>query len=316
MRAGVAKYQIPGERISTFRRWKKRFLAEHNIKLTLPSDFDESRRLLNKAVADVVERKHLRNIYDCILLDEAQDYLPEEMEIVCTVAKDVYAAADVEQKIYGGDDPLPVLDALKKPQASPLRFHYRNGYQICRFADALVTSVGSHALITPTSNYDEDANPSTVTAYAATDLSVQLNNAAEQIERQLRVFPDELIGVLCPKVDQATAAHEHLEKVYGDVCLLQTLEQGYSPFRDGTRICVSTIHSAKGLEYRAAHIIGTEALQVFSYRRNLAYTAATRAKTSLSMHYSGALPDFIEGALAAIGPQPQLPGLSDLFGAT
>lgn len=315
MRAGVSTYNIPPERISTFRRWKKHFLVEHNVRLELPAAFDESRRVLNRAIKEVIGRKNLKNVYDCVLLDEAQDYLPEEMEIVCSLAKDVYAAADVEQKIYAGDDPLPILMNLKHPQVDRLRFHYRNGYNICRFADAVASGGEGHVPITPTSNYDEDANPSTVTAYPAPDLSEQFVNVAGQIDRQLRAFPDEWIGVLCPKVEQATAAYEHLVKTYGSACLLQAAESGYSPFGEDTRICVSTIHSAKGLEYRAAHIVGTEALQTFSHRRNVAYTAATRAKTSLSIHYSGLLPDFIEGALAEIGPRPQLPGLADLFGA-
>jgi superfamily I DNA and RNA helicase len=314
MRAGVSTYDIPSERISTFRRWKKRFLAEHNMTVDLPPDFDESRRVLNTAVIDVIHKRHLKNVYDCILLDEAQDYLPEEMEIVCLLARDVYAAADGEQKIYRGKDPLPLLIAQKEPQTHRLRFHYRNGYKICRFADAIASDSGSHVSITSTSNYDEDANPSTVTAYSAGTLQEQIANAASQIERQLRVFPDEMIGVLCPRVDQAVAAYEQLAELYGEGCLLQTAERGYSPFAESTRVCVSTIHSAKGLEYRAVHVIGTEALQDFSYRRNVAYTAATRAKTSLSIHHSGALPDFIEGALADIGPRPQLPRLGDLFG--
>lgn len=314
IRAGVATYNIPSERISTFRRWKKQFLAEHNVTVALPSDFDESRRVLNQAVVDVIQKRNLKHVYDCILLDEAQDYLPEEMEIVCLLGRDVYAAGDAEQKIYRGDDPIPLLIAHKSPKTHRLRFHYRNGYNICRFADALVSDNSSHVSITSTSNYDEDANPSTVTAYSASSLSEQSTNAANQIERQLRVFPDEMIGVLCPRVDQAVAVHEQLAEIYGDGCLLQTAERGYSAFAATTRVCVSTIHSAKGLEYRAVHIIGAEALQAFPYRRNVAYTAVTRAKTSLSIHYSGALPDFIEGALADIGPRPQLPPLRDLFG--
>jgi superfamily I DNA and RNA helicase len=314
MRAGVATYGIPRERISTFRLWQNRFLLEHGVKLDLPPTFDASRRVSNAAVADVVHRKNLRNVYDCLLLDEAQDYLPEEMEIVCTLGKEIYAAADVEQKIYAGPDPLPILIKAKDPRPSPLRFHYRNGYNICRFADAIASDSGNHVPITPTSNYDEEANPSTVAALPAVDLVGQINNAAQQVERQLRAFPDEMIGILCPKVEQATTVHEHLASIYPGSCLLQTADRGYSSFDEATRICVSTVHSAKGLEYRAVHIIGAEALQSFSYRRNVAYTAATRAKTSLSIHYTGALPDFIEGALAAVGPLPQLPGIADLFG--
>jgi hypothetical protein len=48
--------------------------------------------------------------------------------------------------------------------------------------------------------------------------------------------------------------------------------------------------------------------------RNLAYTAITRAKTSLSIYHDAALPGYLEaGLIAARGGVIQKPKLTDLF---
>ncbi len=51
----------------------------------------------------------------------------------------------------------------------------------------------------------------------------------------------------------------------------------------------------------------------FSLQRNLAFTAVTRAKTSLSVYHSGALPGYLETALTAAEPRPALPTLDEVF---
>jgi len=70
----------------------------------------------------------------------------------------------------------------------------------------------------------------------------------------------------------------------------------------------------KGLEFRALHFAGCEYLKKFRHQRRLAYMAATRAKTSLSIYYSGRLPGYFQGAIAQMNPATQLPDLSDIFG--
>ena len=318
LQAGASTYDVDPARILTCRRWQHLFLREHDREVApVRGGFDAQRMALANAVLEVVHDKHIGHLYECILLDEAQDYLPTEMEVFCKLAKNVYAVADVRQKIYRGVDSLPVLQQLMSPSITTLRFHYRNGLTICRFADSLVIGIGDYSPLVPTCNYDETANPSTVASTMAVDLFAQASLIADQLRTQLRAFPDELFGVLCPYQDQAQIVFDVLHNTdFGESCILQTFKSGYGRFREDARVSVSTIHSAKGLEFRGVHAAGLDGLNDFTFRRNIAYTASTRAKTTLRLYYSKSLPDFVDGALAAIQPLQPLPDVDDLFRRT
>ena len=107
---------------------------------------------------------------------------------------------------------------------------------------------------------------------------------------------------------------EHIQdSPFSSLAVLQA-ENVYSSFEPDKLICVSTLHTAKGLEFRALHIAGCAFLKNFPLQRNMVFTAATRAKTSLSFYYSGDIPSFLEGALGSLERLPNLPKLADVFG--
>ena len=75
-------------------------------------------------------------------------------------------------------------------------------------------------------------------------------------------------------------------------------------------IHVLTIHSAKGTEFRAVHLFAAEDLRKFPMnRRQLGFTAITRAKTALHAFRTGETNRPLENAFA----QPAHMELSDLF---
>src|SRR5690606_36246659 len=88
----------------------------------------------------------------------------------------------------------------------------------------------------------------------------------------------------------------------------------HGEFEVDTRVCVSTIHAAKGLEFRALHLLGVDGLGSWPLSRNLMFTAITRTKTSLRIYYTKDLPAILEAALAKLKPMPSLPALSAVFG--
>ena len=77
-----------------------------------------------------------------------------------------------------------------------------------------------------------------------------------EIETQLRAYPDGMIGVLSPR-------HEELDKIavafqassIADQVQVQKYTEGYAAFDSQRRIVVTTIHGAKGLEFRALHLL-------------------------------------------------------------
>src|SRR5436190_1280730 len=83
--------------------------------------FDE-RRSENCAILNtLVTAQHLHNIYDVILLDETQDYLPDEAELLLRLGKNIFAAGDDRQRIY--DHPSPISNLCKRCNTHHLPHH-------------------------------------------------------------------------------------------------------------------------------------------------------------------------------------------------
>jgi superfamily I DNA/RNA helicase len=88
-----------------------------------------------------------------------------------------------------------------------------------------------------------------------------------------------------------------------ELCV-QDREDGYQPIQEGRPIWVSTVHSAKGLEFRALHFAAAEFVKNFrSEQKRLAYTGVTRAKTSLTVYHDESLPRYFDAALNVIRPR-------------
>ena len=78
-------------------------------------------------------------------------------------------------------------------------------------------------------------------------------------------------------------------------------------------IVITTFHAAKGLEFRALHLVGCCQLKKFHNNRQMAFTAVTRAKTSLAVYHSEDLHSYLESALS-LESVKTTPSLKDVFG--
>jgi ATP-dependent exoDNAse (exonuclease V) alpha subunit len=78
-------------------------------------------------------------------------------------------------------------------------------------------------------------------------------------------------------------------------------------------IYVTTLHSSKGLEYRAAHLAYAESIRGFSQETNMTYTAVTRTKTILTVYALGEPPGYLLQAINSLETPPSEPKLADLF---
>ncbi len=310
---GGQKYKFPLDKIKTCAKWQRQLLYSYGVKIDVPDNFDEQRDYLYEKTLELVETKKLRPIYDAILLDEAQDYRPSEIELFARLAKKFFVVADAKQKIYRGKDPLDTLKHLVASQHT-LKHHFRNGEQICRLADAIGKDTDNYAPMLPTSNYDNEARPSTVDHVRCPNLKNQSERIISRLDAQLKAFPDELIGILCPTNDEVDVLWEAITaSPYANRAMLQKSGE-HGSFTPDKTIVVGTIHSAKGLEFRSLHIAAAESLKKFQYQRNIAYTAVTRAKTSLSIYYTANIPGYLEKALRSLEPLPELPKVADAFG--
>lgn len=314
--AGAVGYSFPADKIQTFHSWARALLEENGIQHERDDNFDADKEKLQEELDALVHEKKLTNMYDVILLDEAHDYSEKQIELFFTLAKNVFAVGDSRQQIYDNYGTLEAIGQLVD-ETKYLRYHYRNGTKICGLADGITGLSGGHQPLLPTSNYDEGAIPSSVNHTKCQDLDEQCERMIADLATQMEAYPDEMLGVICPlREDLARIKTVLQESPLAAQCIFQDADTGYGAFDPTNRpICVSTLHAAKGLEFRALHILACETLKRFRRRqRNMAYTGVTRAKTSLTLYYSDGLPGYLESALAAITPNSELPSLADAFG--
>lgn len=297
IRAGAENYNFSPDRIVTLRQMLDTLLSEANVEHDVKEDFHADRVSRLAAVNDVFEMGR-EPIYDVILLDESQDYLADELRLFKRLSHHIFLVADSRQQIYAGGSKPDLMEDLVDKVLS-LRYHYRNGQPICDVADAIgATFSMGYDPIGPTCNYNSPKLKPSVEVEQR-DLDAQIGIIAERLKVQLRTYPGELLGVICPRnVDLKKIAVGLEAKGLGPDLCVQQRDEGYQPIEPTKSIWVSSVHSAKGLEFRAVHFACAEYVSQFGpEQKRLAYTGVTRAKTSLSIFHDGVLPAYFDSAV-------------------
>jgi hypothetical protein len=153
-----------------------------------------------------------------------------------------------------------------------------------------------------------------VTIHQCDDLQAQVTKAIEGIELQLKAYPDEQLGILCPKPVLRIVWQQVSQSSLAALAICQSADDGYVPFEERRPVCVCSVHGAKGLEFRTVHLLDAENVGKSPLRRNVAYTAVTRAKTSLSLYHTKPLPPYLDSALNVVRPPLPQARLEQLFG--
>jgi len=299
----------------TCRQWQSEFLREYGRSVTPSGNFETDRKAFLSAMTDLTDQLKLANCFDAILLDEAQDYTPDEIRLFARLTERLFCVADERQKIYDGEDSIDAINSCVDETHS-LKLHYRNGLYICRVADEIAKRWYGCQPLAETSNYPERDNPSTVDSSQCESIEEQVALIMARLATQRVAFPDQLIGVLCPKKDTMHVIWDIIkESEHFDAAFLLH-GSVYDAFPPDKQVIVSTFHAAKGLEFRALHLAACDELKssFFENNRRLTFTAVTRAKTALSVYYCDGLHGYFEAALQSVKPVPKPPSLEDLFG--
>lgn len=318
MQTGAAEYAFASERVKTYHKWAAGFLFENDIRIDHGEndDFEESRSKMGDAIRTFIDERKIEPQYDVILVDEAQDFFSQEIELLCKLGRNIFAVADARQKIYQTDESIELLK--RKCNVQELKFHYRNGVEICKAADAVALSSESmqsgYKKLATTSNYNEVKYPSAVHFKKYANLDEQYQDLLKNIGPQLKAYPDELIGIICPKAEDAQAIRAKLELSPLSKKMVSTESPG-GPlvFEDGKCILVCTVHASKGLEFRTVHVLGAENISRFPVQKKMAYMAITRAKTTLHVYYTGNLPHYLEDALRRPASVKGIPSIDEVF---
>lgn len=314
IKSGGGRYDFDRHNVLTSRQFFTRLLKEAGGRHETTNDFKEDRSARLNALLEALPRKG-SPIYDVILLDEAQDYLEGEIRLFRQLARDVFMVADSRQQIYSSESTAAVLEGVVDRTLS-LRYHYRSGLPICQVADKIGSTFSTgYDPIAPTCNYNAPDLVPSVEIFSG-DASAQALEIARRLVIQRRTYPESLLGVICPRVAEVRTIAAILgAEGLGDELCVQDREDGYLPIDGSKPIWVSTVHSAKGLEFRALHFATAEFVRSFrEEQKRLAYTGVTRAKTSLVVYHDGQLPPYFDAALNLARPRPAETDIGAAFG--
>lgn len=308
---GAGQYQFDHDRLKTSARCFYEILREYGREAPsgeLP--YEEVRKELVERVRALRAGLDTPPL-DAVFLDEAQDFLPDEIAVFKSLAKRFFAVADSRQQLYRGGSSLSHLEDSCK--VHKLRHHYRNGVNICRLADSIGKGMPSYDSTRPTCKYSEDTIPSSFNWFEL-DFDAQVKSIVESIQIEVKAFPNEMLAVICPRNSDVNRMHAALmSTTIANLIVRQSSTEGYSNFDPLTPVCLTTMHGCKGLEFRAVHGAMLESLRRFPLQRNMIFTLTTRAKTTLKL-YGDPIPPFLKSAILEIEPSESLPPISKAFG--
>jgi superfamily I DNA/RNA helicase len=311
IRSGIrGRGPIQPEQVRTFHSWAAEHVGHYLHEDIVPEgqQFDEG---IRKQTVEQIRRANAkapsRKLYDGIFVDEAQDFAVEELECLLQLSDKVCVCGDVKQGIYQRDG----LDIGARLGLTPhvLDRHYRIGQAIARVADRLLPPDPGEAPLEATANYNpkiQGASSAEMRSCASRD--AQFDEMLAAIRLQLTAFHGDSIGIICGRRRTAAEVMERMQDTdLAELCALHT--DSDAQFGGETPIHIITMHSAKGTEFRAVHLFGTEELHGHLDNRELAFTAVTRAKTALKAYRTGATNPALEAAFA----EPRPGDLGGLF---
>lgn len=311
--SGANKYDFPASKITTCQEWQRDLIRQYDSTPVTGSNFQELRKAYLARTKKIVDKYKLENIFHAILLDEAQDYLPDEIKIFDKLSENLFCVADGRQKIYEGEDPLGLIGSIVDKKVN-LRFHYRSGTKICKVADEIANKWPGYDNLAKNSNYDEKDSPAKVDFVRCDSSEAQIELALEALSAQITAFGDELIGIISPKRDGVERIWNAIQSSpYASKAFLVS-DKGEDAFPEDRNIYVGTCHSAKGLEFRALHILDAEVLRKFGNNRRMTFTAVTRAKTSLKIYAAGEIHGYLDSAIKTLEDPAPLPSIDSIFG--
>jgi superfamily I DNA/RNA helicase len=305
---------FPRSCVSTVESWMRRLYEQHETDLPEdPGDLIAWKRALVQGAYGFLAQGRLPR-YDALFVDEAQDLLPEEINLMREWAGTLFFVADDRQRIYEDTGGLVAVRAfVGVANERLLPFHYRLAPEICRVADRILQPCGGGSL--ESSCHYEGPRPGRVDVIGPMSRDDQLAQCAARLKEQIRVYAGliqqgDRLGIIVARRDDRDNVHRYLEQdpeLCGRSKIIRARggpsddDTDYDPtFDPDTPICILTVQGCKGLEFRAVHWLFCEELSYYHSPEHY-YTVVTRAKTSIDISYTHNLPQVIARAYAPPG---------------
>ncbi len=309
VRGGV-HYDVPSAKIRKLLSWEIVLLRENDVPFDdIPDeDLQERRKMLAERVLELLDSNpKLEGHVQCLLVDEVQDCLPEEIEVIFRCAKNVCLAGDNRQRIFSPHN--VIADLQKRMKVIELKTHYRIGHEICQVADVVGSAAGLSSIEDNCNYKDAEAK---VHFVKCSDDEEQVNRIIATLKIQLTAYPDELLAVAAPRIADRDFLRARLES--SELSHLILPHRKSASDDPNQRIYIAHLREIKGLEFRVIHLGLMQHLRKLGVnQKRIAYTAITRAKTTVSIYFTGKVPGYLEQAQVAIEPPKPKPALEDLF---
>lgn len=255
--------------------------------------------LLNAVGAIHADR--IRGPYDYIVIDEAQDITPMQLKFAGSVASqgqdNLFFAGDLGQRIFQTPFSWAALGVNIRGRSRSLKINYRTSHQIRRQADQLLD-----AKITDVDGNEEDRS-GTISVFNGAKPTIEVCGSVlqecERIADWLRDLTDS--GVKPQEIGIFVRSGDEIARAM-DIAELAGL--GSRVLDDETAaasgaVTISTMHLAKGLEFRYVAVVAcddeiipsqkrieeitdqADLEEVYNTERHLLYVACTRARDGL-----------------------------------
>jgi len=241
-------------------------------------------------LAIAMQNRPVNDPYDVIIVDEMQDMSANQLRGIMHFASEnasVIFVMDTGQRIYPRGFTW-VEAGLKSPQPHRLRSNYRNTRQICRFAIPLLENLeldddGTFP------NLDSCTRDGPLPSVVKGLYSQQIKHAINQIKSSVDLSRESVVFL-----SQQWSTYLRSELENNLLEFVDLTKVGNWP--DGPQnIALSTMHSAKGLEFDHVYILGLND-EITSYDnspgdssfenwRRLLAMAITRAKVSVTLGF-------------------------------
>ncbi|PKN59373.1 MAG: DNA helicase UvrD [Deltaproteobacteria bacterium HGW-Deltaproteobacteria-14] len=262
--------------------------------------------------------------YTAVIVDEVQDLSVPDIRLLVALTTahpgHLMLVGDAGQRIYPGGFSLVRLGVETRGRSRVLRVNYRTTHQIRRAAEQVLGHTvddfeegtedrhGTRSVMT-------GPDPSLV---PASNVAEERRVACQTVSRILAAghASEEEIGVFAHTHAELNALQSALLAAGHDVCRLDPNEPARDD-RPGVRM--TTMHNAKGLEFKAVivHGVGADRLptrrallmpdpqdrdDAIARERRLLYVAMTRARDDLTVTWTGEPSPFLADLLRAPAP--------------
>lgn len=253
--------------------------------------------LITQLALESVSSSDLR--YDAIFIDEGQDFSPEMARVVIGLLSQSFhiisVAFDESQCIYGKSCDWTSL-STKQWQVHNLRHIYRNSHEIAKLARHIINEPAAKeltkndAVFLPENFGHHGPAPMAILGNSGEEILKYIGDEILRLQKIEEIPYSEIAVLYISRKSPYCSGEEFPDKIKEALeikgILADWMSEDYRSKKSyditTEKVCISTVHSAKGLDYDTVIVVGLESL--FDHRWNidvqkrLIYVALTRAR--------------------------------------